>query len=276
MFNIIAKFRNYNVILYFTENVIRENGVRSSGDSQLPSIPMQSVSSARSVNAIVDHFNDDDLFLDIDIDELAATAVIQPTERVDSVAIQNQTDEAILLDDHDSSDLLLGEIDMLDNIDVNLGERNTSAVNMDMSIRMDDVQIVNNSSVQSNIATIADEDYAFKIRSINLVTIKQLRDCSDDDKRKREFFIVKAEIDAIIKNVHVSRHGWSLGVLLSDGNSSDLLQVKFSSTVLEKLSNVSPQEMYEMNERRRSHPQAGEDISQVRLIPCVYIPNVFF
>lgn len=279
----VAIFSTCVIVTHFyffsLENNIREN--TQAPRINLPVIPMQSAVSTRNAvdsTRAIDHFNDDDLLCDIDIDQLAATAIVQPTVSETYVAASSRVvQQSLLQNEHDSSDLLLGEIDIFDNdIDVNRQAGNTVEPNMDISIRSDDMEIVDNDRAQPKTPDITDENYPFKIRGINLVTIKQLQNISDEDKRKRQFFMIKAEIDAVIKTAHISRNEWSLGVLLNDDDSANLLQVKFSSPVLEKLTNVSPQEMRGMHERSRVQPQVAQDIKEVIKTISFVTETLFF
>lgn len=114
--------------------------------------------------------------------------------------------------------------------------------------------------------SISDNNYPFRIRGLNLVTLKQLNECSMDDRLRRKHFLVKAEIDAVHEKVRISRgnNTFKLGVLLKDFPAKqDRLQVRFSSEVLEKLAKVSPREIKEMFSKQETHPQVLADIAEI-------------
>lgn len=111
-----------------------------------------------------------------------------------------------------------------------------------------------------------DPNYSFKLRRINLATIEQINACSDAEKIGAHYFIVKAEIDSITDSINVSENRWSMGVLISDRLSTDLLSVNLSDSVLEKLAEMSAREVYQLHEQKKIRPQCQHEIASVKII----------
>lgn len=205
----------------------------------------------------VDVFNDDDFFCDIDVDLHTASTENSnhTTAKIFRNDIVTPSRSVILFDDDmDDEDFLKIE-------DV-APQQNThnSALN-------DKLLLFDTSSQNlSHNVSISDDNYPFRIRGVNLVTLKQLNECSLNDRLRRKHFLVKAEIDAVQEKVRISRgnNTFKLGVLLKDSPAKqDRLQVRFSSVVLEKMANVSPREIKEMFAKQETHPQVLEDIAEI-------------
>lgn len=200
----------------------------------------------------VDVFNDDDIFCEIDVDQLTSKVTASTgnshssTVRNSKYDIQTPRGSIMLFDDgmDDDDFLKIADVSVADN----------------------EFQFDNPFQNPPLNASICDDNYPFRIRGVNLVTLKQLNECSTDDRLRRKYFLVKAEIDAVQEKVRISREStkFKLGVLLKDFPAKpDRLQVRFSSEVLEKLANVSPREIKEMFAKQESHPQVLTDIAEI-------------
>lgn len=130
------------------------------------------------------------------------------------------------------------------------------------------IPIIEQSDSKSSMSSrsILSQSYTYKIRGCNLVTIDQLKKCTDVEKFQRTHFIIKGEIKTIVEVIRVTQMAWTLGVLLTDNHSNNLLQVKFSSEVLSKLAGATPTEINEMKIMRKSRPQIDEDLSKVLIL----------
>lgn len=126
-----------------------------------------------------DDFQDDDLLCEVDVDQIASSAITTGNNR------QRICESDMLFDDDlDDNDFL--------HIDVQLEEQQTNANPQPTTTN----SIQHESSVPE--ASIADDKYRFKIRGINLATVKQLNRCPMEDKLKRKHFLIKGEIDSIV------------------------------------------------------------------------------
>lgn len=217
----------------------------------IPNIPMTTSTNLNPSTAFNDP-NDDDLLCNIDIDCIAAT-VTAPTESiVDTTPFE----------DIDDNDFLQIDDPIAAQLPVNSEPNKVQPIQIDYTESERRRETHHQQPIHE--MSICDENYPFKIRGLNLVTIKQLQACSNERKQRRNYFIIKAEVDAIVETAHVSRNKWSLGVLLTDDQSENLLQIRFSNEVLEKLAGVSAQEIHEMNTLRKSRPHVAGDIEKVR------------
>lgn len=204
-------------------------------------------SAARTTD--LDPFIDDDFLCDIDIDQITSKATsqthtAQPDRSVNQNVMTPRRSVLLFEDDIDDNDFL--------QIDSPVIESRPNRTAPLPPIVPDD-------------ESICDENYRFKIRGINLVTLKQLNDCASRDRLRRRHFLVKAEIDAVTDRARVSRdHKWKLGVLLIDTPTKDgKLQVRFNSDVLDKLTGVSGREINDMYAMRNTHPQVADDIEDI-------------
>lgn len=196
----------------------------------------------------VDIFDDDDFFCEIDVDQLTSKVTASTANLQSSIVgnskydIQTPIGSIMLFDDGMDDD------DFLKIADVQPTQFDNPSQNPPLNV------------------SICDDNYPFRIRGVNLVTLKQLNECLTDDRLRRKYFLVKAEIDAVQEKVRISRESnkFKLGVLLKDIPAKpDRLQVRFSSEVLEKLANVSPREIKEMFAKQESHPQVLTDIAEI-------------
>lgn len=250
--------------------------------NSIPSIPMTSANSAIQSNVIssagnfdmLDDFPDDDLLTDLDIDQIASRAVAAPAEST-STARQNANNtippmrrSTLLFDDMDDNDFL--------NIDSTIEQSNAVATPQNRHAATDhfdtpsaSAELITDAELL-NISTepvIDAENYRFKIRGLNLVTVKQLVECAAEKRKRRKFFIVKAEIDEISQAARVSNHPpheWKLGALITDPLSQNAkLKVSFSPNVIEKLAGVSGHELQQLNSMRNERPHVSEEIAAI-------------
>lgn len=162
--------------------------------------PQQAPVVARSAN--FDDFNDDDLLCDVDVDQIASNAVTAPVNG-STENVRRRIDSDILFDDDlDDDDFLqIGS-----QLDVQHSEQ-PSNVHVDH----DDGSFGNGALVaepQQNVA-VTDDAYRFKIRGINLATVKQLNACPLQDKVRRKHLLIKGEIDSIYGNKFVREYRYS-------------------------------------------------------------------
>lgn len=207
----------------------------------------------------VEDFNDDDFFRDIDVDQLSFRVTASTgnshstTMRISRNDMQPLSRSVMLFDDDMDDD------DFLQIEDV-APQQNTHP-----TVPNDELFDIPSQNSLLNVS-ICDDNYPFRIRGINLVTLKQLNECSMDDRLRRKHFLVKAEIDDVQEKVRISRENntFKLGVMLKDFPAKpDRLQVRFSSEVLEKLAKVSPREIKEMFAKQETHPQILVDIAEI-------------
>lgn len=240
----------------------------------IPSIPMTAknliqsnvISSASHFDAL-DDFPDDDFLTDIDVDQITSNATnTQVTTDQASTARQNQNND---IPPNRRSTLLFDELDDEDflNIDstieqMNISPRNANILSPQVPARSETIdQVARNTSIEPSIWQ---EQYRFKIRGINLVTIKQLKECSRLNREQRKHFIVRAVIDDVIQQARISQHKWKLGVLLTDPLSKNLtLEATFSSKVLDKLAGRSGREVHELHAVRTERPQVEDEIANI-------------
>ncbi|XP_031640716.1 recQ-mediated genome instability protein 1-like [Contarinia nasturtii] len=237
----------------------------------IPSIPMTATntatqpSSTRNHNTFDDFLDDDvDLLTDIDVDLITANVVTTPTKS--STTIQNQNDIPL----HRQSTLLFDDDDVFSNIDPAIDQLNISTTPPPPPSPQPETSI-QNSEVEFSVPQLpADEpeihadNYRFKIRGLNLVTIKQISECSAENRKRRKYFIVKARIEKIVKQARVAQMRWKLGVLLADLLSDNVtLSVSFSNDVLEKLADISGRELHQMYTMRNERPQFQTELDAI-------------
>lgn len=232
-----------------------------------------------AVDAVhLDSFQDDDLLCDIDVDEIAASvrnASQEATQRKQTIAPQQQQQQqnAAFFDDD------LDDIDFL-HIDANHVTAQTSQSNSLASNQSHNSAAENapNTHAQSStkklsqqatspsttLLSICDENYRFKIRGINLVTIKQLNESDPAELEQRKQFIVKAKILEITDRAKVSRQGkWMMGGSIADGLSNDELHVRFKGEVVDKLAGMTGREMQQKYLIRREKPDVRDEIENI-------------
>lgn len=206
----------------------------------------------------VDVFNDDDFFCDIDVDQLTS-GVTALSGNSHSTTVRNSRNDnqapsrSVMLFDDDMDD------DFLQIKDV------TPQQNTHHSVPENELLNIPSQISPLNVS-ICSDNYPFRIRGVNLVTLKQLNECSMDDRLRRKHFLVKAEIDTVEEKVRISRgkNTFKLGVLLKDFPArQERLSVRFSSEVLEKLANVTPREIKEMFEKQETNPQVLLYIAEI-------------
>lgn len=211
----------------------------------------------------LDDFPDDDFLNDIDIDQIVPKTLTASTET--STARQNQENtippmrrSTLLFDDMDDNDFL--------NIESTIEQVNAAPQISNFDVPSASAELITSAELL-NISTdpgIDADNYRFKIRGINLVTVKQLNECSAENRKRRKYFIVKAVIDEIVQRARVSNHQWKLGVLLSDPYSrNETLQVEFSPDVLDKLAGTSGREVHQLFKMRNERPQIADELSTI-------------
>lgn len=213
---------------------------------RLPAKPMQSTRSIPQQQLIqpaasipsLDEDEDDAIFCDIDIDQITAIATSQTNQN----SSRNISTE----------DEMFSEI----NIEVQSTSKPTETSSRSTSFR-------SSSQEETSVSNVCDKNYPFKLRGINLATIDQMISATNSDKVKIQHLMIKAEIDSIVEPTRITRSQWSLGALLADNISSSQFQVRFSNSVLEKLSGTTGREMQEMNALRKNRPQLEHDIQKV-------------
>lgn len=214
--------------------------------------------------------DDDDIFNHINIDQIANT--INRASNPSKSTVNFST----LFKQYDCN-LQASNSTSTPNQFTNINNTNT---NVDLDLLNDDdsfdcliqshafstkIPIIEQSDSKSSMSSksILSQSYTHKIRGCNLVTMDQLKKCTDAEKFQRTHFIIKGEIKTIVEVIRVTQMAWTLGVLLTDNQSNELLQVKFSSEVLSKLAGATPTEINEMKIMRKSRPQIDEDLSKV-------------
>lgn len=146
-----------------------------------------------------DDFQDDDLLCDVDVDQIASTAItVEPRHNSTENNRQRTVESDILFeDDLDDNDFL--------HIDAQLEDQQTLEIPQSSITRS--VRSERSIPEPQQQPSIADDKYQFKIRGINLVTVKQLNLCSMQDKLRRKHFLIKGEIDSIVgkskKNISI-------------------------------------------------------------------------
>lgn len=236
------------------------------------------ISSASNLDAL-DEFPDDDFLTDIDIDQIASKA--SSTQVASNASTSRQEippngRSTLLFDDMDDNDFL--------NIESTI-EQQINAVPQNVQNQASEVATRNEAS--NNIvlnttvdAPIFDEKYRFKIRGINLVTIKQLKESARHDLERRKHFLVKAEIDEIIQKARVSSVSgkWMMKAALTDQMSENvLLEATFHASVIDKLAGKSGREISHLMAQRSERPQNVEDVQNTlkKLTDCLEKLNMF-
>lgn len=236
------------------------------------------ISSASNLD-VLDEFPDDDFLTDIDIDQIASKA--SSTQVASNASTSRQEippngRSTLLFDDMDDNDFL--------NIESTI-EQQINAVPQNVQNQASEVATRNEAS--NNIvlnttvdAPIFDEKYRFKIRGINLVTIKQLKESARHDLERRKHFLVKAEIDEIIQKARVSSVSgkWMMKAALTDQMSENvLLEATFHASVIDKLAGKSGREISHLMAQRSERPQNVEDVQNTlkKLTDCLEKLNMF-
>lgn len=214
----------------------------------------------------MDDFPDDDFLNDIDIDQIASkvTNVAAPVAAHTSNARHDSTippnhRSTLLFDDMDDNDFL--------NIDSTIDLLNPMPKNDSIQCEVPSRNEVASTSavhLRSPEPTIAADTYRFKIRGLNLVTIKQLNDCLPNDRLRRRHFITKAFIESIVQKARISKNQWKLNVSLTDQFSMDVtMTVAFSPDVLDKLAGISGREVSQMFTKKSENPQLEIELNQI-------------
>lgn len=252
----------------------------------IPAIPMTAsrviqsnvISSASHAIALDDE--DDDFLNDIDMDQIASTAVQNPvapasTETTRLTALSNQANNCpssnqrstLLFDDIDEYDLL--------NIDSTIEQSSTVQQNVNVAAiahtppQLVEIPAVHNENIQLNTSNdeplpFYDEKYRFKIRGINLATVRQLRECDSQHLERRKHFLVKATIENIIQKARVSRGKWVLSVEITDPTSKNIvLETTFHPEVTEKMAGKSGREVSQLYKERNEKPQNQLEIASI-------------
>lgn len=236
------------------------------------------ISSASNLDAL-DEFPDDDFLTDIDIDQIASKA---SSTQVASNASTSRHEippngrSTLLFDDMDDNDFL--NIESVIEQQINAVPQNVQNQASEVATRNEaSNNIVLNTTVD---APIFDEKYRFKIRGINLVTIKQLKESARHDLERRKHFLVKAEIDEIIQKARVSSVSgkWMMKAALTDQMSENvLLEATFHASVIDKLAGKSGREISHLMAQRSERPQNVEDVQNTlkKLTDCLEKLNMF-
>lgn len=236
------------------------------------------ISSASNLDAL-DEFPDDDFLTDIDIDQIASKA--SSTQVASNASTSRQEippngRSTLLFDDMDDNDFL--NIESVIEQQINAVPQNVQNQASEVATRNEaSNNIVLNTTVD---APIFDEKYRFKIRGINLVTIKQLKESARHDLERRKHFLVKAEIDEIIQKARVSSVSgkWMMKAALTDQMSeNELLEATFHASVIDKLAGKSGREISHLMAQRSERPQNVEDVQNTlkKLTDCLEKLNMF-
>lgn len=236
------------------------------------------ISSASNLDAL-DEFPDDDFLTDIDIDQIASKA--SSTQVASNASTSRQEippngRSTLLFDDMDDNDFL--NIESVIEQQINAVPQNVQNQASEVATRNEaSNNIVLNTTVD---APIFDEKYRFKIRGINLVTIKQLKESARHDLERRKHFLVKAEIDEIIQKARVSSVSgkWMMKAALTDQMSENvLLEATFHASVIDKLAGKSGREISHLMAQRSERPQNVEDVQNTlkKLTDCLEKLNMF-
>lgn len=220
-----------------------------------------------SASHTIDDFPDDDFLNEIDLDQITSnTSAEAANARIDQIQSNLPHRRSTqLFDDFDDNDFL--------NIDSTI-EQMAAPQNQvsppQQQLHSEAVRanndIVENVTLNTSVdPSICSDNYRFKIRGLNLVTIKQLTEAPPQDRIHRKFFIVRAQIDDIIQNARVSKHNkWKLTVLLTDQCSKNVsLTATVNSDVVDKLSGITGFEMSQLAEQREERPQVSEEIAKI-------------
>lgn len=236
------------------------------------------ISSASNFD-VLDEFPDDDFLTDIDIDQIASKA--SSTQVASNASTSRQEippngRSTLLFDDMDDNDFL--NIESVIEQQINAVPQNVQNQASEVATRNEaSNNIVLNTTVD---APIFDEKYRFKIRGINLVTIKQLKESARHDLERRKHFLVKAEIDEIIQKARVSSVSgkWMMKAALTDQMSENvLLEATFHASVIDKLAGKSGREISHLMAQRSERPQNVEDVQNTlkKLTDCLEKLNMF-
>lgn len=264
----------------------------------IPAIPMTAsrvIQSNVISSAITLDDEDDDFLNDIDVDQIASTAVQNQNAlaappnalRSTTVAPSNHTNNCptsnrrstLLFDDNDDID----EYDLL-NIDSTIEQSNaarqstggsgvatasTAAMISQSPPHSAESSAPHNDNAQSNTSIddslpIYDEKYRFKIRGINLATVRQLVECDRQHLERRKHFLVKAIVENIVQKARVSHGKWVLGVEITDTTSGNVtLETTFHPMVTEKMAGKSGREVNQLYQERDEKPQNQSEIAGI-------------
>lgn len=242
-------------------------------------------------NAITLDDEDDDFLNDIDVDQIASTAVqnqhipappnalrstiAPPSNQANNCPTTNRR-STLLFDDNDDID----DYDLL-NIDSTIEQ--TSAVRQNMGgsgvgtvaaisqspPRSAESSAAHRINAQSNTSLdeslpIYDDKYRFKIRGINLATVRQLVECDRQLLERRKHFLVRATIENIVQKARVSRGKWVLGVEITDSTSGNVtLETTFHPMVTDKLAGKTGREVSLLHQERDEKPQNQDEITGI-------------
>lgn len=234
----------------------------------IPSIPMTTsrviqsnvISSAGPAITLDDE--DDDFLKDIDMDVITSATAQHPVAPA-PIAPPHQNARR-------HSTLLFDDIDDYDfsSIDPTIEQSNANAQpNANAADATTSQQSAENVPLNTSAdATlpIYDEKYRFKIRGINLASVRQLQECGRQHLVRRKHFLVRATIDDIVQKARVSRGKWVLGVTLTDPVSQHrTVETTVHPTVTEKLAGKSGREVQQLFNERSEKPQNQQEISDI-------------
>lgn len=275
----------HNFVSSKIESAVAAESNASNQLNGIPSIPMTAANSAIRSNAIssrnqfniIDDFPDDDFLNDIDIDEIASNAVNGAAPPVHASSARHDDTippirrNTLLFDDMDDNDFL--NIDS--NIDligvapktetVQSDARSEVSTRSESSTRSEVIDTAMNSAfLTSPASSISADKYQFKIRGLNLATIKQLTECSPQDRYRRKHFIVKAFIENVAQKVRIAKKQWKLNVRLGDDLSANVtMEAAMSPDVLDKLAKISGREVSQMYAKKEENPQLEDELGQI-------------
>lgn len=252
--------------------------------NDIPSIPMTAASVLQSnvvssvSHAVLDDFPDDDFLTDIDIDVIASSAANAPRMPAANELPNNSTApkprrSTLLFDDMDDDAFL--QIDStIEQISATQDTNHTANAYTaaKMSSTTNVANVTNASNASNNTGgqipiepSISSENYRFKIRGVNIVTIKQIQQCPSPERVRRKHFILRAQIDGIVESARVTRNDqWKLIVLLTDEYSqNEKLEVSFRSDVVHRLCGTSGREVNELYAMRKERPQVQNEIEDI-------------
>lgn len=248
----------------------------------IPAIPMTAsrviqsnvISSASHAISLDDE--DDDFLNDIDVDQIASTAVQNqnapvPVAPLNPPSLASNRRSTLLFDDNDDID----DYDLL-NIESTIEQSNNVRQNVSDDGGGSVVAAITQSPLRSSaenthintstdeLLPIYDEKYRFKIRGINLATVRQLIECDRQHLERRKHFLVKATIEDIIQKARVSRGKWVLSVTITDSTSKNVtVEATFHPMVTEKLAGKSGREVNQLFQERDEKPQNRFEIASI-------------
>lgn len=178
------------------------------------------------VNHLLD--DDDDIFLNANIPDVTVT---EPTNRRQIMNHSFDDDD----DDFDPS-----EIEANLQMEMQIENERLLANNKSNAANETEVRPTNNDeffdsefddifpsdyAIEDDTAKVShditDRNYEFKVNGMSLVTILQLHSIDDSDKSERSF-VVKCEVEKVVKSIRIAANQYHLAVLLRDSTGMQL------------------------------------------------------